>query len=1046
MSHPANPFFELGTRIYRGELDPNDLRSALQQLDFTELGDPNLFFNHALNAVFQPEVPPQLLASVVLVLQMVLELWDPMARLQLQQVVTRWLLENSDGPEGLLLAAQQAEHWCRVLQENWGGLGTSLYAEALRNASVAYARLAQYNVDPVENTQRALARIELARFSQGNVDGQKEKRAQLALQEVECRKLCAHYNVQPRENFDQALRLCLELREQFSPPAREYALATSEGADTLVRLARVDPEPQQRLLQAIRWFEEARPLLSEPGDLEECLLGEAAALIRFSDYVLPPRNREYLLAALARYRQYVEEARRTEGRQYGYALIQQANVHQRLAGLGMDDPREELRQARECAEAACAVLPPGSDEYYNALTECAAASMRAVEMGLEPQEMYREVIRLYQQIREGLVPTHRLYHSAAISEGTAWERLGDRDRSLRCYLDAAQATQENTVEWAQVQSGIGYLLFEKGEFGPAYDYLAKGVMVFDGIVEGLLSEQDRVAFREGVGGQYLKTVECCLKLDEQANSQEEQEKRRWDALGWAWRSKTRSLDLILPSGTEQLTDETKLLRRELARKERDLDSRWREVVTLKALLERASRRVQPSALERMRLEEIEAKEAAYEVLAEEFRSDRENLLLQIASQGQRRAATRITPPQTTVAGLRRLLEKSGRPGARPLLVEYLVLSPEVVVVFWLPLWQDVAPQWQQIRVTSREGEGEAALLQLAGTLFQSAEVLRGGARAGRSWLQMRDAARSRFHDLLSDLSQFLTPWASQLDVAEAERPTEILLSPHGLLSLLPLHAATWEGEPLIAHLPVSYLPAASLAEEMLDRRERIEKAVEVTGLGPALVVGEPQSDSEEINAAYLYLEHAEAEAEEVHAQLAQAVPVQPLCTGTAAGIESVLQQSARAAIFHYAAHTTLDEKDPLRTGLELADGRLSLLRLDLELQLHQAHLVYLSSCESAATALVGKSDSLIALARVFLRAGAPSVVASLWPVADEAAPYLAKQFYAAWLGGGVTLAEALQQAALAVRGMERFRDPFYWAPFVLLGAGGSQAPVPVIRS
>jgi CHAT domain-containing protein len=66
-------------------------------------------------------------------------------------------------------------------------------------------------------------------------------------------------------------------------------------------------------------------------------------------------------------------------------------------------------------------------------------------------------------------------------------------------------------------------------------------------------------------------------------------------------------------------------------------------------------------------------------------------------------------------------------------------------------------------------------------------------------------------------------------------------------------------------------------------------------------------------------------------------------------------------------------------------------------------------------------------------AGAPRVVASLWDVDDEATAELMKRFYQGMLKDGLRPAAALRAAQLAIRQQKRWRSPFYWAGFVLLG-------------
>ena len=110
-----------------------------------------------------------------------------------------------------------------------------------------------------------------------------------------------------------------------------------------------------------------------------------------------------------------------------------------------------------------------------------------------------------------------------------------------------------------------------------------------------------------------------------------------------------------------------------------------------------------------------------------------------------------------------------------------------------------------------------------------------------------------------------------------------------------------------------------------------------------------------------------------------------------------------------------------------------------------ADLVVLSACRSASGTVAG--DGVATFARAFLYAGAASLIASVWDVADEPSNRLMPDFYQAWLGGA-TKAAALRQAQLRLladlrRGRVRVATPIgpvvvpehpvFWAGFALFG-------------
>ncbi len=143
---------------------------------------------------------------------------------------------------------------------------------------------------------------------------------------------------------------------------------------------------------------------------------------------------------------------------------------------------------------------------------------------------------------------------------------------------------------------------------------------------------------------------------------------------------------------------------------------------------------------------------------------------------------------------------------------------------------------------------------------------------------------------------------------------------------------------------------------------------------------------------------------------------------------------------HLATHGSLNRNAPSLSALELEpdaqnDGRLELHEV-ANMKLH-ARLVTLSACETA----LGRGyftetpagDEFVGMTRAFLGAGSYSVLASLWAVNDESTRILMVKFYRHLLRSGG--AEALAQAQREIRhGDPRYRHPYYWAPFVMVGS------------
>ena len=96
----------------------------------------------------------------------------------------------------------------------------------------------------------------------------------------------------------------------------------------------------------------------------------------------------------------------------------------------------------------------------------------------------------------------------------------------------------------------------------------------------------------------------------------------------------------------------------------------------------------------------------------------------------------------------------------------------------------------------------------------------------------------------------------------------------------------------------------------------------------------------------------------------------------------------------------------------------------------RARLVVLSCCHSGRGQV--KSEGVVDMTRAFLRAGARSVLVSLWAIDDEATMEFMKRFYQ-HLRGGESASVALHQAMKSLRESDKFFAPKYWAPFVLIG-------------
>ena len=146
------------------------------------------------------------------------------------------------------------------------------------------------------------------------------------------------------------------------------------------------------------------------------------------------------------------------------------------------------------------------------------------------------------------------------------------------------------------------------------------------------------------------------------------------------------------------------------------------------------------------------------------------------------------------------------------------------------------------------------------------------------------------------------------------------------------------------------------------------------------------------------------------------------------------------------ARRNVEDKALTRTGLFMAGAKNALGGVDLpegvddgiltaqeiaNLDLRGLDLVVLSACQTGMGDISG--DGVFGLQRGFKKAGANSILMSLWDVSDEATQILMTNFYKNYLGG-MSKQQALREAQRAVRETPGFSDPEYWAAFILLDA------------
>ncbi len=242
-----------------------------------------------------------------------------------------------------------------------------------------------------------------------------------------------------------------------------------------------------------------------------------------------------------------------------------------------------------------------------------------------------------------------------------------------------------------------------------------------------------------------------------------------------------------------------------------------------------------------------------------------------------------------------------------------------------------------------------------------------------------------------------------------DRPIDLIIVPHGPLLAVPF-AALFDGSRyLIDHARLSVAPSAAVylhCRSVPQHRAELFLALGV----PAETIPAVQG---EIRAVAAIAEAADNPAETV--------------LGEEATLAAFFARAPHAGVLHLATHGVYRPDNPVFSGLRLFDGWLTARDLyTLELR---ATLVVLSACESALGSQ-GVGDEQFGLARGFLYAGAPALVASLWPVKDEQTTLLIRALYTR-LYRGENVRAALRAAQLELRAAHP--NPYYWAAFTVVG-------------
>jgi CHAT domain-containing protein len=233
----------------------------------------------------------------------------------------------------------------------------------------------------------------------------------------------------------------------------------------------------------------------------------------------------------------------------------------------------------------------------------------------------------------------------------------------------------------------------------------------------------------------------------------------------------------------------------------------------------------------------------------------------------------------------------------------------------------------------------------------------------------------------------------------------LVIVPFDALHGLPFHALYDGQDYLIDRCEIACAPSARLYAMCRRRNEQARSRISVFGVPDELA---PQIQNEVQT-------------------IARCFPHARSFVGDRATSEELARAAGSSDILHIATHAMFRQDNPMFSGFKLFDQWVN--AYDVASLRMNSTLITLSGCSTGA-GRVYAGDETIGLVRSFLKAGAASLVVSLWPVNDPSAAALMGKFYEE-LGRGTPSRAALRRAIVDSKLVHA--NPYYWAPFVLIG-------------
>lgn len=288
--------------------------------------------------------------------------------------------------------------------------------------------------------------------------------------------------------------------------------------------------------------------------------------------------------------------------------------------------------------------------------------------------------------------------------------------------------------------------------------------------------------------------------------------------------------------------------------------------------------------------------------------------------------------------------------------------------------------------------------------------------------------QNRPEEVIRDASQvyqwLIAPFESELEHSEIKT---LVFTLDGALRNIPisvLYDAKREEYLVQKRYAIALTPGLNLFELNPLKREQLN----------ILAAGISEDRTVE-NRKFKAIAHVEQELEGIHTFFASKSKRLLNSDFTAATLQQQIDTS-KFTIIHLATHGAFSA-DPEATYVLTFDRLIksydwnNLLKATSQTTLKPIDLLVMSACETAK----GDHRATLGLAGIAVRTGAQSTISSLWKVDDQATAALMVSLYSELSKPNISRSEALHRAqqALFNDSSLKYKEPFFWAAFVLVG-------------